>query len=208
MAADWHRSRRAIVEVATSPLNAIHNRNVSREIAPVQRIVTGYALVTLPSSGRLRKLIMFLHQTPVARVLFWIVITTAGSVGCEHKAVETLFPVTGRITLDGQPLPRGSLTLRPELAENNWHQPTGMIGDEGHFIVYTNGREGVPPGTYRVVVFVTEATSTENGAARPGMPRSLVPQRYNNPDETPLRVQVVAQSSDKTYDLELTTNDK
>ena len=147
-------------------------------------------------------------RTPVVRILFWIALTTTGLVGCERKAGETLFPVTGRITLDGQPLSSGSLTLRPDGVGASWQQPTGMVAADGRFVVYTNGREGVPPGTYRVVAFVTETTRTAAGAARPGLPRSLIPARYNDPQQTPLRWKVVAQPTANTYDLELTSRDK
>ena len=145
---------------------------------------------------------------PIQIAIFWTVILCVGLVGCQQKVGEPLFPVTGRIMLDGQPLPRGSLTLRIEATGQSWHQPTGMIDDEGRFIVYTNGREGAPPGAYRVIVFVTEAATTEKGAARPGLPRSLIPARYNDPEQTPLHVRVVAQPSLNAYNLELNSRDK
>lgn len=128
-------------------------------------------------------------------------------LGCSRQPREILYPVRGRITLDGQPLPRGSLSLRPE-SKTNWHQPTGMIEPAGEYVVYTNSRVGAPPGSYRVVVFATEAATTPSGAANPGLPKSLIPIRYNEPHESPLRLDVVAQPASKAYDLELTSHDK
>lgn len=148
------------------------------------------------------------HHTPASRVLYLIALIVAVSMGCEQKVAETLFPVTGQIKLDGQPLNSGSLTLRPDGLDQHWQQPTGMIEAGGHFVVYTNGRAGAPPGTYRVIVFVTETTATEAGAARPGLPRSLIPARYNDPLQTPLRLEVVAQPTAGAYDQELTSRDK
>ncbi len=128
--------------------------------------------------------------------------------GCGQPPREILHPVQGRITFDGQPLPRGAVTLHPASTDTTWHQPTGMIEPVGRYVVYTNGRIGAPPGTYRVVVFASEATTSPDGAARPSMPKSLVPSRYNQPDQTPLRLEVVAQPAANSYDLELSSHEK
>jgi len=118
---------------------------------------------------------------------------------------DALSPVRGRITLDGQPLPRGSVSLRP-VSAGSTHQPTGMIEPAGEFVIYTNGRAGALPGQYHVVVFATEGTTAADGAARPGLPKSLIPTRYNQPDQTPLLLEVVTPGVAKSYDLELTSH--
>lgn len=128
--------------------------------------------------------------------------------GCAPVPRDVLHPVKGRITLDGKPLPRGAVTLHPESNSTTWHQPTGMIESPGEYVVYTSGRNGAPPGPYRVVVFATEATTSPDGAARPGLPKSLVPLRYNDPRQTPLRLQVVAQPTSGSYTLELSSDEK
>jgi hypothetical protein len=148
-------------------------------------------LATIASIRRLRPL--------VAIALF---------AGCGQPPREMLHPVQGRITFDGQPLPRGAVTLHPTSTETTWHQPTAMIEPAGRYVVYTNGRVGAPPGTYRAVVFASEATISPDGAARPGLPKSLIPNRYNQPDQTPLRLEVVAQPAANSYDLELSSHEK
>jgi len=130
------------------------------------------------------------------------------AAGCEQGPREVLHPVKGRITLDGKPLPRGAVTLHPESTAATWHQPTGMIEPPGEYVVYTNGRPGAPPGPYHVVVFATDAATTSDGAARPGLPKSLVPLRYNDSQQTPLRLTVVAQPTAGSYDLELGSHEK
>jgi hypothetical protein len=125
---------------------------------------------------------------------------------CGKHEAETLLPVRGRILLDGKPVTRGSVSLRPE-GTKTWDQPTGMIGSNGEYVVYTSGREGVPPGKYRVVVFVTDARESSSGAAHPGLPRSLIPERYNDPQQTPFHVEVTPHPSPGAYDLELTSHD-
>ena len=99
------------------------------------------------------------------------------------------------------------MTLRPEKSEKSWHQPTGMIGDDGRFTVFTNGSAGAPPGNYRVVVFVTEPTVNATGKASLGLPKSLIPARYNLPEQSPLKLKVVEKPGDTEYDLELKSNE-
>jgi len=128
------------------------------------------------------------------------------SIGCEGEPQDLLYPVRGRITFDGRPLPRGSVTLRPE-SNASWHQPTGIIEPAGEYVIYTNRRAGAPPGSYKVVVFATEAATNSSGAPHPALPTSIVPARYNLSEQTPLRLDVVAQPASKAYDLELTSHE-
>ena len=144
---------------------------------------------------------MLANNTSIRRFQFFFAITLL--LGCGRQPQEMLHPVRGRITLDGEPIARGAVTLHPAVPGATWHQPTGMIEPAGQYVVYTNGRAGAPPGLYRVVVFATEATKTPEGTARPGLPKSLIPARYNQVDQTPLQLKVVAQPTSKDYDLEL-----
>jgi hypothetical protein len=57
-------------------------------------------------------------------------------------------------------------------------------------------------------VFATEAAAGSAGSAHPGLPQSLVPVRYNRPDETPLRLKVVAKPAADIYNLKLTSHEK
>lgn len=129
------------------------------------------------------------------------------TMGCRQPPQEVFYPVRGKITLDGQPLPRGSVTLRSE-SQPAGHQPTGLIGPPGEFVVYTSRRAGAPPGSYRVVVFATEAAAGAAGTAHPGLPKSLIPARYNRPEQTPLRLEVAAAPAATSYTLELTSHEK
>src|SRR4051812_3459661 len=99
------------------------------------------------------------HVSTAARALDVFVggsVFSAVRRGLPSAAAGRAYPVRGKITLDGQPLPRGSVTLRPETPQAG-HQPTGMIEPAGEYVVYTNRRAGAPPGSYKVVVFATEA---------------------------------------------------
>lgn len=125
---------------------------------------------------------------------------------CSKTPADDLVPVSGQIILDGHPLSGGAISLRPESRET-WHQPTGAITPEGRYTVYTTNRPGAPPGRYRVVVFSTGPSRTAGTAAHPGMPKSVIPMKYNDPNSTPLRIDVVATPLAEAYDLELVSPD-
>jgi hypothetical protein len=116
-----------------------------------------------------------------------------------------LAPVRGVIFFDGMPLDHGSITLRPDGPRGSWEHPTGMIGPDGVYTVYTGAKPGAPPGMYRVVVFVTEQADADD-AAHPGMPKSIIPARYNDPELTPLRLDVMTSAPAGAYRLELVSD--
>ncbi len=59
------------------------------------------------------------------------------------------------------------------------------------------------PGQYRVIVFASEPTADRGGAAHRGLPRSLVPKRYNDPKSTPLRLTVAPSPLRLYHDFEV-----
>lgn len=126
-------------------------------------------------------------------------------VGCQDAAREPLFPVKGQVRLEGQILSTGSVSLRPD-EPGRWQHPTGLIGADGVYSVFTDHREGAPPGRYKVVVFAHETLQSRAGTAAPGLPKSLISTRYHDPQTTPLAINVVAQPAPGAYDLELKTH--
>jgi hypothetical protein len=52
-------------------------------------------------------------------------------------------------------------------------------------------------------VFASEPLTNADGTAHPGLPQSIIPARYNQPDATPLRLTVTERPSSTSYDLEL-----
>lgn len=110
------------------------------------------------------------------------------SLGCGSGS--SLTPVTGQVLLDEVPLGGGSLTLEPDPVTQSWDRPVGTIGPEGFFTIFTNGRPGAPPGNYRVVIFAHADTDPGAGSAHPGLPISLIAERYQRGETTPLRLSV------------------
>jgi hypothetical protein len=137
-----------------------------------------------------------------------LLLLSFGAAGCGETEPEALRLVRGRIFLDGKPLPRGAVSLHPDGDRDSWEQPTGSVDSEGQYSLYTQGREGVAPGKYRVVVFATESVMDDASQPHPNLPRSLVPQCYNSSGTTPLRLDVAEEPPSQNFDLELSSNAK
>jgi hypothetical protein len=115
-------------------------------------------------------------------------------------------PVKLKVTLNGKPLPRGAVSLRPtSVPGGEWEQPTGSVSGDGDCTLYTDGKAGARPGEYRVVVFATEDATPKAGSAAPGMPKSILPTKYNDPHNSPLRLTVPANPSPQPLPVELTS---
>jgi hypothetical protein len=124
--------------------------------------------------------------------------------GCAGGRSDALLPVAGQVTEEGKPLARGTISLRPDLEKGNKSQdhPTGTIGAGGRYVLFTSGREGAPAGAYKVVVFCNEPVEIK-GKAHPGMPKSLIHERYNQPNTTPLSVEVKVDAPAAAYNFDL-----
>ena len=124
----------------------------------------------------------------------------ASLAGCKGERLD-LLPVTGQVFYDGQPLTTGSVSFHP--AATTGHVPTGVIDKEGRYTLSTSYQPGAPPGRYKVVVHATEPIEQIPGKASPGLPKSLIPSRYNQGSTTPLEVEVKADAAADAYDLKL-----
>lgn len=94
--------------------------------------------------------------------------------------------VSGRITLDGQPLAQGNIRFEPLDPKGI---ATGGVIAKGEFSIAKD--KGLPPGKYRVRVFSSEAAPSGPGAAGGERPapgaelpgREIVPAKYNTASE-------------------------
>jgi hypothetical protein len=134
------------------------------------------------------------------------------AAGCADAGVGKTYPVSGKVTLNGQPLIAKSAIVhfKPNADRGNTtpHEPAAMIDANGNYTLYTKDRRGAPPGWYKVSVTAIEegppaAASQKPLTDRP-LPKSLVPARYGVKKTTPLEVEVVATPAEGSYDLKLT----
>jgi hypothetical protein len=111
-----------------------------------------------------------------------------------------LLPVSGKVTLDGQPLTGGGVTLVPQNADKDSKvpPPVGQIDANGQYVIYTGGRAGAPEGKYKVTV--TPPTRVE---VSKGVPKLPFPKEYSDGRRTPLVIEVVPSAAAGAYDLKM-----
>jgi hypothetical protein len=143
----------------------------------------------------------------------------AAAVGCSD-GFPKLVPVSGKVTLDGKPLPYKSVYYHPEPGTPGTGAATTTKEDGSYsLLAIRNGAvktlPGVPAGSYKVVITepkvpvgpAAEVPAGQPepavGPAGPSRKRAEIPARYSKPETTPLRVEVPPEGG--TLDLKLTS---
>jgi hypothetical protein len=123
-------------------------------------------------------------------------------VGCGPRRL----PVSGTVTVDGQPLNVGQLVFTPDTAKGNTARVvcTSRIKD-GRYNLETNGvtrsesGSGVPPGWYKVSFRILEESTKKHP-----LPPIDVNGKFMDPERTPLSVEVKENPEPGAYDFKLT----
>lgn len=99
----------------------------------------------------------------------FLLLAVAG--GCSKGVSLKTVPVSGKVTLDGQPVSGATVTFLPEVpaAGAALAPSSGLTGADGSYKLITmgSGREafdGIPPGNYKIIV-----TKQSSAAATPDM---------------------------------------
>ncbi len=71
-------------------------------------------------------------------------------VGCSSK--PKLSQLSGKVTFKGKPVPAGYLTFTPDVSKGNLGQVIGFQIREGEYDSSKDGNQGIPPGTYKVII--------------------------------------------------------
>jgi hypothetical protein len=126
----------------------------------------------------------------------------AGGCG-DRSGVGRTVPVVGRVTVDGQPVPAGTVSFRPDASKGNpsAHEPFGEIDAQGNYKLFTGKKEGAPPGWYRVAVMAGEPVEVGNLS---GQARWFASPKYASADTSALAVEVVEKPAPGAYDFRLT----
>jgi hypothetical protein len=116
--------------------------------------------------------------------------------GC--GGVGTLYPVSGKVTLDGKPLPDGQVSFVPDKEKGNKAPatPFGKIKD-GSYSLETKGQPGAPAGAYKIMVITRYPGSPEKNPE--------LPKRYADAGNSGLAVEVSPTPAAGAYDLKLTS---
>jgi len=122
-------------------------------------------------------------------------------VGCDKSGVGKTVPVSGKVTVDGQPLESGSLSLKPDSAKGNTTkvEPAATISG-GSYEVSAAGKKGAPPGWYKITVVSEDVPDSTN----PTAVKSKVNAKYKAVETTTLSFEVKEGAPANAYDLALT----
>ena len=134
------------------------------------------------------------------RLSFFLALA-AWLVGCSSPD-EARVPVQGTVFLGDKPATNGAVVLHPDVAKGNAskHEPRAKIEADGTFHVQTTNQNGAPPGWYKVGVIVTEPSDPANPYS---VPRSLIPEKFGNPDESGLTLEVRPNALPGAYGIKL-----
>ena len=116
------------------------------------------------------------------------------AAGCEPGA-DHLAPVCGKLSYQGKPLRTGTIVFTPDaLRGTRGSMARADIQPDGTYSLRSNGMPGAAVGWHRVTVMATESvpvTVASGGVeADVMMPRSLLPERYRDPELSGLSRQV------------------
>ena len=108
----------------------------------------------------------------------------AAGAGCSKEAY-TLAPVSGRVTLNGDPLPNASINFQP-IGEGKKEPGPGSFGRtdaDGRYTLYVVGtkRKGAVVGNHRVTVSTQSGDPSRRDADDRPPPPEKIPARYNAP---------------------------
>jgi hypothetical protein len=106
--------------------------------------------------------------------------------GCGESAAPALAPVAGKVFYHGRPVARGLIVFVPdESLGGDGPLSKATIGPDGSYVLRTGDGVGAAPGAHRVTVAAVET-------AAGGEPRSLLPDKYRDPDRSGLRCEITA----------------
>jgi hypothetical protein len=102
-----------------------------------------------------------------------------GILGCSGTRSD-LAPVSGVVTLDGQPLPRATLVFQPEAAGP---ASFGLTDDNGRYtLMYDVGVTGAVVGKHAVKITTFQERDPDSDPPIPAAPE-ILPDRYHRSSE-------------------------
>lgn len=120
--------------------------------------------------------------------------------GCKKGDGPDTVPVSGKVTVDGQAVTAGQVSYIPfDRDQPTGGMSAGQIDQTGGYVIFTGGKQGAPPGRYKVTVTPSMVPTGDNK-----MPTAPFNSKFADSAKTPLVVNVAAGAAPGTYDLKLT----
>jgi hypothetical protein len=130
-----------------------------------------------------------------------VALVVLAPTGCDSEG--SLQKVTGKVTVDGNPLALGSVRFVPDKDKGNkaTTEPAGEVKSDGTYTLFTNGKSGAPAGWYKVTVTAVEAPESSN----PFGGKVLVAPKYNAPETSGISIEVKSSPPAGAYDIAVTS---
>lgn len=123
--------------------------------------------------------------------LAFVLLATLNLTGCGGTS-DGPAAATGKVSYRGQPLPHGTIVFTPDAVRGGTGLPVrAEIQPDGSYRLKTADAAGMPPGWYRVTVAAVDTASPAPGMPFAG-PRSLLPVKYRDPEQSGLLCEVKA----------------
>lgn len=126
----------------------------------------------------------------ISRVRFVALLLLCVVLGCGSPHDST---VSGKVTLDGQPLTTGTVTFAPQ---GEGRIAYGEINASGEYAVRTLGDQGMLPGKYNVTI-----RATGQAAESHLPPPLLTPEKYGDPATSGFTAEIKPGANSYNFDM-------
>lgn len=114
-------------------------------------------------------------------------VTLAAAVGCGGTKEVPVFPVSGKVTVNGKPATGAQVLFQPVGGSADGTRPNAIVGKDGTFALTTRAKDdGAPAGEYKVLVVWRVSVGNPDD----GQTRNALPEKFNDPAQTPLTATV------------------
>jgi hypothetical protein len=116
---------------------------------------------------------------------------------------EPVYPVKGKVTVNGKVLTEGAVTFWPDESKGNKSviEARGTIGDDGTYELFSREKKGAVLGAYKVTI--TSQGAPVDSTKLDKAPPQLVPTVFTAKETTTLTKEVVATPAAGAYDLDV-----
>lgn len=126
--------------------------------------------------------------------------TIALPLGCGSSGPE-MASVTGKVTYNGQPVPLGTVSFQSTDPKGG-RNASGAIQPDGTYTLQTEEPgDGAQVGDYRVGIVAREDPVLDYIPKKPVPPKRLVPEKYENPQNSNLTAKVESGSNEINFEL-------
>ncbi|WP_337176611.1 hypothetical protein [Paludisphaera sp.] len=119
--------------------------------------------------------------------------------GCGESG-PTMGRVHGKVTYNGQPVPKGTITFVPTAPGGR--NATGAIAEDGTYALQTEAPgDGAIVGDYKVTVAARDDVILDYIPKKAPPPKRLTPEKYENPETSGLTAKVERGSNTRDFAL-------